>query len=1269
MHQAQTSSSLPHSTFAPLHSSPSSHSSSLSLVVNQPGPATGAVPSARSSATSAALGSDPAITGPNYSSPYMDKKAVTIPSRYDGKEDVESWINSMRPYFEVQATQRVNQSLILGTNVEPVVRGFLEVQAMQAGYSKIKLSEWLKVTLVTTLEDILVVQYKDPHAATRVRIQLDELKRSKWQGTMHKLQLHVNKLFAMLGLELTAQSCLDVVKGGCKVFSKIDLKFRYHQIEVGPADQHKNAFKTRDGLYEFTVMPFGLTNAPTTFQSLMDKILREQIGRFVVLYLDDILIFSKSIEEHIKHLEEVFTILKKTQLHLNLEKYEFERDSVIYLGHRLSAAGLEPEATKVEVIRNWPQPANIRELHSFLGLASYYGKFVPRFSIVARPLSRLTSKNVPYTWDATCETAFQALKEALVSYPVLRIANSKLTFVVTTDASQYGIGAVLQQDGGDGLRLEYYSKRMPSEKVTTSTYMRELYALRMALDHWKHYLLGRQFKVLSDYETLNCLSCRPFGCRNALSFGFSLALLLRIDESQVVGYAKLESFDGLAKGLCLQVGQTQAGCTLSGAAAAAAAILADADVEDDDVADDDVVDDDVADDDVADDDVADDDVANAGVVDANLWKGKCGLSEDSSGSEEEADDNSDFELRPEPAVPGTGYVGKRWTGRQRREGLRPAVMEPRVRETTLYNPQSDVECARVDPDVETLLQTRVDTDEEDANRAKAMADRETELVNKHMMEEEARHAAILTRREIERGLEQARVHQQQVNRALEVVEDGGEEEEEHQAEVGDDMEHEEGAEGMVQPEEGEEMEHQEEEEGMVQGGEEEEMRQEEEGDGLVQQEVQHDEVDTAREDEPPPTATTLFRELDIEDRLQWKQHSLVFAVPDKPGEFSRFDFPDVPAPLNGLVAILRNNDMLTFEEKMKFGFGLLPAIIQGQEYVEQQDCLSFSEWLRQQGVPERVNDEVFIAMAKALNFINPEELSATVILTALNRFLQERHGSKMAFLDGPPTTRLCEPMVEYVEKNGGQVKMNQRLQEILVGSDGTVAGFKLVGGEVVTGDVYVSAIPVDPLALLIPEQWKSDPYFQQLKGLEGVPVINIHLWFDRKLTTIDQLLFSRSPLLSVYADMSTTCKGYADENKSMLELVFAPAKDWIGRSDEDIVQATMMELERLFPTEIKADGSLARILKYKVVKTPRSVYKATRGRQSYRPAQRTPIKNLFLAGDFTMQRYLASMEGAVLSGKQCAEQIANMSRGVAPTTGLSLEENLQRIPELAMSGQ
>ncbi|GBG87141.1 hypothetical protein CBR_g44598 [Chara braunii] len=530
------------------------------------------------------------LTGVQYNGPMVDKRAATLPSKYDGKADITSWISSMRSYFEVMRTPQEDRRMIMGTNTEPAVRNHIELQAVVVGYERIDLTDWLKVTPVHALEDLLLDRYRDKHAALKARLKLEALKGQTWRSSMQALEQHLTGLFTTPDLGMTDVSCVRITfdkvrtvthelnfyvldkcpfdaviglgwlkahclrttwadnqfvvldakgnertilldetrdspvtllsankfcrpsesefgalvlfvpkkggklrmcidyrglnritrknayplpriddlldaAGGCKVFSKIDLKSGYHQIEVDPSDQHKTAFKTRDGLYEFIVMPFSLTNAPATFQCLMDKVLRHQLNMFVVVYIDDILIISKTIKEHLKHLEEVLQVLKEAQLHLNLEKSEFGRDNVIYLGHRLSANGLEPEATKVEDIRNWPQPANVRELRSFLGLASYYRKFVPKFSVIAQPLSRLTSKNVAYAWCEKCETAFQALKEALVSHHVLRIADPNLTFVVTTDASQFGIGAVLQQDDGDGLRpLEYYSKRMPSHK-------------------------------------------------------------------------------------------------------------------------------------------------------------------------------------------------------------------------------------------------------------------------------------------------------------------------------------------------------------------------------------------------------------------------------------------------------------------------------------------------------------------------------------------------------------------------------------------------------------------------------------------------------------------------------------------------------------------------------------------------------------------------------------------------------------------------------------
>ena len=155
-----------------------------------------------------------------------------------------------------------------------------------------------------------------------------------------------------------------------------------------------------------------------------------------------------------------------------------------------------------------------------------------------------------------------------------------------------------------------------------------------------------------------------------------------------------------------------------------------------------------------------------------------------------------------------------------------------------------------------------------------------------------------------------------------------------------------------------------------------------------------------------PNMLQLLKEIGIEDRLQWKQHTLIFNQPEKPGVLSRFDVPDIPAPFNVIMSIIRNNDMLTWEQKIRFAIGLVPAIVRGQTYVENMDKYSLLEWLRRQGIDERVSSDIFVAASKALTFIDPDQVSATIILTALNKFLQERYGSKIAFLDGSPTERL-----------------------------------------------------------------------------------------------------------------------------------------------------------------------------------------------------------------------------------------------------------------------
>ena len=205
----------------------------------------------------------------------------------------------------------------------------------------------------------------------------------------------------------------------------------------------------------------------------------------------------------------------------------------------------------------------------------------------------------------------------------------------------------------------------------------------------------------------------------------------------------------------------------------------------------------------------------------------------------------------------------------------------------------------------------------------------------------------------------------------------------------------------------------------------------------------------------------------------------------------------------------------------------------------------------------------------------------TVVLTAMNRFLNEDNGLQMAFLDGNQPDRLCAPMKEYIEARGGSVRIKSPVKEIVTNTDGSVKHLLLRTGEKVVADEYISAMPVDIMKRFVPKAWSTMPFFRQMDELEGIPVINIHMWFDRKLIGVDHLCFSRSPLLSVYADMSRTCKEYYNEEKSMLELVFAPCSpiaggkvNWVSKSDEEIIAATMGELARIFPTEVSSESRM-----------------------------------------------------------------------------------------------
>ena len=303
-----------------------------------------------------------------------------------------------------------------------------------------------------------------------------------------------------------------------------------------------------------------------------------------------------------------------------------------------------------------------------------------------------------------------------------------------------------------------------------------------------------------------------------------------------------------------------------------------------------------------------------------------------------------------------------------------------------------------------------------------------------------------------------------------------------------------------------------------------------------------------------------------------------------------------------------NQKMLSLVEKIRIVPALIPMLVKGQSFIDDQDELSVLEFMERYAMPKRVSDEIFLAMSKALDFADPAQLSMTPVLTAMNRFMNEADGSQCAFLDGNQPERLCEPIKRHIEARGGRVVLNAPLKEIITNKDGSVKNLLMRDGSEVVADEYVSAMPVDIMKRFVPEVWSTDPFFRQLSELEGIPVINIQIWFDRKLQSVDHLCFSRSKYLSVYADMSTTCKEYEDPDKSMLELVFAPCTpkagadvNWISKTDEEIIAVTMKELARLFPSEIAADNSKAKVLKSSVVRVPRSVYAALPGRNKFRP--------------------------------------------------------------------
>lgn len=297
---------------------------------------------------------------------------------------------------------------------------------------------------------------------------------------------------------------------GAKYFSKLDLRTGYWQIKVYPEDIPKTAFRTRYGSFEWLVLPMGLTNAPATFMHLMNQIFREHLDKFVVVFLDDILIYSRTLAEHRAHLRQVLEVLRQHRLYCKESKCEFFRDHVEFLGHRIDRDGMHMMENKVRAIRDWPTPQTVDDVRSFLGMVGYYRKFVRNFSDIAGPLTHLLKQGVRFQWTAELDKSFRALIHAITSAPTLILPDPNLPYVVTADACGYGVGACLMQDQGKGLQpIAFLSKKLSDAELKYPNHERELLALFRALKEWRHYLYGSQFTLKTDHHNLKWLLSQP----------------------------------------------------------------------------------------------------------------------------------------------------------------------------------------------------------------------------------------------------------------------------------------------------------------------------------------------------------------------------------------------------------------------------------------------------------------------------------------------------------------------------------------------------------------------------------------------------------------------------------------------------------------------------------------------------------------------------------------------------------------------------------------
>lgn len=394
---------------------------------------------------------------------------------------------------------------------------------------------------------------------------------------------------------------------------------------------------------------------------------------------------------------------------------------------------------------------------------------------------------------------------------------------------------------------------------------------------------------------------------------------------------------------------------------------------------------------------------------------------------------------------------------------------------------------------------------------------------------------------------------------------------------------------------------------------------------------------------------TLMKELGIYDRILWKDHVLTYTL-DK-GE--RFDFrtAPLPSPLHLIPSLLKNR-YFTWPQKLSLARNLLPMLFGGDEYYSAMDRYSYREWHRSHGIADRLLTKMFLPLSLALKFVSPEQISAKIVLDVSGLFLRQNHASKMGFLKGSPETHLMKPIADHIRSKGGTVTTGAKIISIETDDNGRIKGLCVQLGDgqpqIMVADDYVLALPIHNLKRLISPHWTQDTYFGGLMKIESVPVVTVHLWADRQISFMDNILFSPDGVIPVYADMANTTPEYRSNGngtmasrKSRFQFVVAPAHDLINQDDEAIIDQVWDSVQRNFPMTAKD----AHIEKFRIVRIPQSVYWPKPGADQYRVSQKSPIDNLYLAGGYTTQRFYDSMEGAVRSGNRAAAALIASHEG------------------------